>query len=142
MSEDSCNAKRVTDLVDAAAHVSAHSRKKIGYRQAMELVGFTGEEVMNLGIYKRVIRLAKSICIAREALVTPPPVSVRVVHTNSSISSLTTPTDASIPPPGVAIHTASPLKMKVKKTRRSVIEGSTAVPCCQNSTKASHNSSV
>jgi hypothetical protein len=40
MSEESSNAKRLNMLVEEAAGVVAGIRQKIGYRQAMELVGF------------------------------------------------------------------------------------------------------
>jgi hypothetical protein len=120
MDKDILNAKRVDDLVDAAANVAAHSRKKIGFRKAMALIGFKPEEIKNHSIYKRVQRQAQSII---KSLSTPPPPAstVCVLANNSSISSLTSATRAT-PAVEIPTNTESPARKPKKKYRRTVKE--------------------
>jgi hypothetical protein len=120
MSEGSCNAKRVNDMVDAAANVAGHSRKKIGFRHAMKLIGFTPEEINNHAIYKRVQRMATAIAAKIESnantIVTPPPANVCVVANQSSVSSLTTATRATPVPATPMLAVATPKKKKFRRT--------------------------
>jgi hypothetical protein len=94
------------------------SAMKIGFRQAMELVGFAADEVSNAAIYKRVIRRAK----AGNVLALSTPVSTVMVAATSSISSLTNGSVATpgIDPPALAAGLTTPVKEI--KTRRSVKE--------------------
>jgi hypothetical protein len=121
MSEPNGNGERLEKLVRQAAGVVVASEKKIGYRQAMELVGFAADEVTNAAIYKRVLRRSKAIVVHAE---TTPVAVVQLAAATSSISSLTgsqdspaTPTIVGTPP-RAALETLS----KSKQHRRSVKE--------------------
>jgi hypothetical protein len=131
MSEESSNAKRLNMLVEEAAGVVAASRQKIGFRHAMELVGFHADEITHSSTYKRVTRRAKALIALATSTVAvasmvPPVAVVRIVNTNvSNVSTLTPPTvdmpiDAAVgvvvPPPE---ETAT---MPAKKYRRTVKE--------------------
>jgi hypothetical protein len=89
MSEDSSNAKRLAELFDKAA--GAITKKKLGYRQAMEVVGFTRDEIQNTAMYKRVIRRANALMTHERATAsTPVPVPIVVLALNElAICSLT-----------------------------------------------------
>jgi hypothetical protein len=95
MSEGIGNGDRLALLVAEASGVVAISRKKIGYRKAMELVGFTADEIANSALYKRVTRRAKQLLTPRatvEATVdAAAPVAVVHVRTSASVSTLTSP---------------------------------------------------
>jgi hypothetical protein len=103
--------------VEQAAGAVAVTGKKIGYRKAMELVGFHVDEICNSALYKRVTRRAKAMMVAATEL-SPVPV-VRLTNA-SSVSSLT---NASVDPVAIA---AQPIDVLVqtppKKHRRSVKE--------------------
>jgi hypothetical protein len=133
MEEEIYNAKRVDDLVNAAANVAAHSRKKIGFRKAMKLIGFKPQECENHAIYKRVQRLAQSIIesIALQSSSTPSPPAaiITVLPNNSSVSSLTDGTGTTPLGNGRAIVATPPtiespvrIQKKTKKFRRTVKE--------------------
>jgi hypothetical protein len=85
MSKDTSNGNRLETLVRLAAQVAVASESRIGYRHAMELVGFPADEVTNAAIYKWVIRRSKALV----ALAANTPVAVVQTATNSSISSFT-----------------------------------------------------
>jgi hypothetical protein len=77
-------------LVEQAAGAVAVTGKKIGYRKAMELVGFRAEEIINAALYKRVTRRAKALMTPANQPVTTPVAVVHVLTTNvSNVSSLT-----------------------------------------------------
>jgi hypothetical protein len=93
MSEASSNDKRIAELVEEAAGAGAATKKKLRYRQAMQVVGFTADKINSAAIDKRVIRRSK-------ALLTPPsgdtvstpvaPVAIVIVAPHqSAISSVT-----------------------------------------------------
>jgi hypothetical protein len=122
MAEWDSNAERVDLLVAQAAGAVAATGKKIGYRQAMELVGFRAEEVTNSALYKRVTRMAKAKMAAHSVVATATPVAVVVVKPNASgNASVSTLTACSLPVPAnpvVPPVTTTP----VKQHRRSVKE--------------------
>jgi hypothetical protein len=95
MSEEDSNGDRLKALVKQAAAVVVASEKKIGFRLAMELVGFEATEVSNAAIYKRVIRRAKGMAVVDEETIATPLAAVNVAPIDSTISSLTTATPPS-----------------------------------------------
>jgi hypothetical protein len=123
MSKDNSNGDRVEKLVQQAAGVVVASENKIGYRQAMSLVGFEADEVGHAALYKRVIRRSKAMLSASS---TPVPV-VQVSPNQASLSSLTTegspvvgtPTTVVGTPINVAEEAAA---SKPKKFQRTVKE--------------------
>lgn len=73
-SEDNSN---VQNRVDLAAGIVAGSQKMVGVSKAMELVGFTPEEIKLQRLYQQVRRRAEKLCVV-EKTPTPPPVAVNV----------------------------------------------------------------
>jgi hypothetical protein len=129
MSEDSCNSKRLLELVNEAAGAVAITKKKLGYRQAMQVVGFTAAEINNSAIYKRVIRRTKTLLTPSGGPVATgaTPVAVVVVTPNeSAISSLSngsvgTPVPLPLPLPPLPLPPV-PFHTPPKKKRRGVKE--------------------
>jgi hypothetical protein len=90
MSEDCSNANRVAKLVEQAAGAVAITEKKLGYRQAMKVVGFTADEIDNATLYKRVIRRSNALILNPVVGTDSTPVATVVVAPHqSTISSLT-----------------------------------------------------
>jgi hypothetical protein len=104
MSEEGSNGDRLKALVKQATAVVVGSEKKIGFRLAMELVGFDTAEVCNAAIYKRVIRRTKGMAVVDEDTIATPLPAVDVAPMNSAISSLTTAT------PPLEVLVATPVR--------------------------------
>ena len=73
--------------VNLAAGIVAGSQKVVGVAKAMELVGFSVEEIKSMKLYQQVRRKAQKLCVVEK--VTPPPPAVDVPHEESLASSLT-----------------------------------------------------
>jgi hypothetical protein len=124
MSDESSNTERVGLLVAQAAGAVAATGKKIGYRQAMQLVGFEPHEIANATLYKRVTRRAKALMAfpPTASVSTPVPV-VSVLPNASSVSTLTAST-IMVTTPELPVTVALPPLVVVgeKKQRRTVKE--------------------
>jgi hypothetical protein len=128
MSEGSDNESRLKMLIQQAAGAVAVTQKKLGYRQVMQIIGFTVDEINNAGVYRCVIRRCKAFMNVDGDTVSTPVALVIVAHMNSEISSLTTTSnldDAQLPAPiadQLAADVAVTPATKEKKHRRSVKE--------------------
>jgi predicted histidine transporter YuiF (NhaC family) len=126
MSGESSNAERLDLLVTQAAGAVATTGKKIGYRQAMELVGFAADEITNNALYKRVTRRAKAMMACPpDASVSTPVHVVCILPNASSVSTLTAGTIIPViatPEVPVAIPPLVTVLVTEKKQRRTVKE--------------------
>jgi hypothetical protein len=83
---------KVKERVKLAVGIVAGSQKIVGVAKAMELVGFSTEEIKTMKFYQQVCRKAMKLCVVKKegAAPTPLPQAVNVAATApSTASSLT-----------------------------------------------------
>jgi hypothetical protein len=89
-------------LVEQAAGIVTASQSKVGIRKAMELVGFSAEELLTMKWYQQVRRRSMKLVVVEKERNNTPPSAVEAASKASATSDLTNSTNARKKKPATA----------------------------------------